>query len=43
MEVMSVGPFESPESSLEEDADLFIKEKDDSGETFDLPKEKVPT
>ena len=40
---MSVGPFESPELSLEKDEDFFIKEKDDSEETLDLPKEEVPT
>jgi hypothetical protein len=41
-EVMSVSPFESPESSLDKDADLFIEEEDDSGETLELPKEEVP-
>jgi hypothetical protein len=41
-EVMSVSPFKSPESALEKDAKLFIEEEDDSGETIDLPKEKVP-
>ena len=42
-EVVSVLPFESPESSLEKDANHFIEEKDDLGETFELPKEEVPT
>ena len=41
-EVMSVLPFESPESSLEKDARLFIEEEDDLGETIDLPQEKAP-
>jgi hypothetical protein len=39
---MSVAPFESPESSLEKDTQLFIEE-DDLGETIKLPKEEVPT
>jgi len=41
MEVMSVLPFDSPESSLEKDATLFIEEEDDLGETIDLPTEEV--
>ena len=41
-EVMSVLPFDSPESSLEKDAKLFLEEEDDLGETIDLPTEKVP-
>ena len=40
---MSVLPFDSPESSLEKDAKLFIEEEDDLGETIDLPTEEVPT
>ena len=40
-EVMSVLPFDSPESSLEKDAKLFIEEEDDLGETIDLPIEEV--
>ena len=43
MEVMSVYPFESPKSSLEKDAKLFIEEEDDLVETLDLPKEEVLT
>jgi hypothetical protein len=43
MEVMSVAPFESPESSLEKDTQLFIEEEDDLGETIELPKEEVLT
>ena len=42
-EVMSVSPFESPKSSLEKDAKLFIEEEDDQGETIDLPQEEAPT
>jgi hypothetical protein len=42
-EVMSVTPFDSPESSLEKDTIFFIEDKDDLGETIDLPKEKVST
>jgi len=40
--VISVSPFESPESSLEKDA-IFIEEEDDLGETIDLPQEEAPT
>jgi hypothetical protein len=40
-EVMAVLPFDSPKSSLEKDAKLFIKEEDDLGETIDLPIEEV--
>jgi hypothetical protein len=39
---MSVLPFESPDSSLDKDAKLFIEEEDDLGETIDLPTEEVP-
>jgi hypothetical protein len=42
-EVMSVSPFESPGSSLEEDAKFFLEEEDDLGETIDLPQEEAPT
>jgi hypothetical protein len=42
-EVMSVLPFDSPKSSLEKDAQLFIEEEDDLGETIDLPIEEVST
>ena len=38
---MLVLPFDSPESSLEKDAKLFVKEEDDLGETIDLPQEEV--
>ena len=39
---MLVLPFDSPESSLEKDAKLFIEEEDDLGETIDLSEEEVP-
>lgn len=42
-EVMSVGPIDTLESSLEKDAELFIEEEDELGETVDLPKEEPPT
>jgi hypothetical protein len=42
-EVMSVSPFESPESSLEKDAKLFTEEEDNLDETIELPKEEAPT
>ena len=41
-EVMAIFPHESPESILEQDAQEFIEEEDDSGETLELPKEKPP-
>ena len=40
--VMSVLPFESPESSLEKDAKLLIEEEDDLGKDIDLPQEEAP-
>jgi hypothetical protein len=40
---MSVSPFESPKSSLEKDAKLFVEEEDELGETIDLPQEEVST
>jgi hypothetical protein len=42
-EVMSVLPFDSPKSSLEKDAKLFIEEEGYFGETIDLPQEEAPT
>jgi hypothetical protein len=42
-EVLSVAPFDSPESSLEKDAESFIEEKDYSDETIELSKEEAPT
>jgi len=41
-EVLLVLPFDSPESSLEKDAKLFVEEEDALGETIDLPIEEVP-
>jgi hypothetical protein len=43
LEVMSMKPFNSPESSLEKDAKLFKEDKDNLGETIYLPKEEVLT
>jgi hypothetical protein len=43
MEVMLVAPFESPESSLEKDTQLFIEEEDGLREINKIPKEEVPT
>jgi hypothetical protein len=43
VEVMSVAPFESPESSLDTDAKNIVEEKDYFDETLELPKEEVPT
>ena len=40
---MLVSLFESPESSLEKDAKLFIEGEDDLGETIDRPQEEAPT
>jgi len=42
-QVMYVSPFESPESSLEKDAKLFIQEEDDLGETKELPTQETLT
>jgi len=42
-EDMSVVPFETPETSLENDSNFFIEEEDDTGEILKLPKEEVPT
>jgi len=39
---MLVLPFDSPQSSIEKDAKLFIEEEDDLGETIDLPQEEAP-
>jgi hypothetical protein len=36
-EVQAIFPTETPESSLEKDAELFIQEEDDQEETFELP------
>jgi hypothetical protein len=42
-EVMAISCFESSESSLEYDAELFIQEEDDLEETLDLPTHERPT
>jgi len=42
-EVMAISPFEPSESSLEQDAELFIQEEDDSGETLDIPTNERPS
>jgi hypothetical protein len=42
-EVMSVMPFETPETSLENDSNFFIEEEDNTGEILELPQEEVPT
>jgi len=42
-EIMSVMPFETPETSLENNSNFFIEEEDDTGEILELPKEEVPT
>ena len=36
-EVEAILPIETPESSLEEDAELFTQEEDEQDETFELP------
>ena len=43
MEVMSVAPLDSPESSLENCANFFTEEEDKPCETFDLPQEEAST
>ena len=40
-EIMSVLPFDSPESSLAKDAKLFVEEEDDLRETINLPQEEA--
>jgi hypothetical protein len=42
-EVTSILPFDSPESSLENDAKFFVEEEDDLEETIDLPQEEALT
>jgi hypothetical protein len=41
-EVEAILPVETPESSLENDAEFFTEEKDDQDETFELPTHKQP-
>ena len=40
---MVIFHFEPSESSLEQDAELFIQEEDDSGETLDIPTDEQPS
>ena len=42
-EVMAIFPFEPYMSSLEQDAELFIQEEDDSGETLEIPTDERPS
>ena len=41
-EVEAVLPIETPDSSLEQDADLFTEEEDAQVETFELPTQEKP-
>ena len=41
-EVEAILPVETPESSLENDAELFTEEEDDQDETFELPTHEQP-
>ena len=41
-EVEAALPIETPESSLEQDAELFTEEEDDHDETFELPTHEQP-
>ena len=41
-EVGATLPIETPESSLEQDAELFTEEEDDHDETFELPTHEQP-
>lgn len=43
LEVMSLVPFETPESSLEKDEGNFMTKEDDSGHSFDLPTKEALT
>jgi len=40
---MVIFHFEPSESSLEQDAELFIQEEDDSGETLEIPTNERPS
>ena len=42
MEVDGITPFESPESSLEQDSRFFINEHDELSETVNLPAQESP-
>jgi hypothetical protein len=37
-EVLDVSPLDSPESTLEKEAEQFIQEEEDSDEVFELPE-----
>ena len=41
-EVEDILPVETPESSLENDAELFTEEENDHDETFELPTHEQP-
>ena len=41
-EVEAILPVETPESSLENDAELFMEEEDDQDETIELPAHEQP-
>jgi len=41
-EVEAILPVETPESSLENDAELFTEEEDDQDETIELPTHEQP-
>ena len=41
-EVEVIHPIDTPESSLENDAELFTEEEDDQDETFELPTHEQP-
>jgi len=41
-EVEAILPVKTPESSLEQDAELFTEEEDDQDETFELPTHEQP-
>jgi len=40
---MAISPFEPPEASLDKDAELFIQDEDDLGETIELPAHATPS
>jgi len=42
-EVMAISPFEPPEASLDKDAEQFIQDEDDLGETIELPAHATPS
>ena len=40
---MAISPFEPLEASLDKDAELFIQDEDDLGETIELPAHATPS